>query len=57
MSVVTAAPVLLGSYHVVGVGWSMGILIGLGAEVLVGLAEEILPREILLRLVEDWVET
>ena len=57
MCAVIVVLALLGSYHVVDVGWSTGILAGLGAGVLAGFTEEIFFRGILLRLIEGWVGT
>lgn len=57
MCAVIAALALLGSYHVVAVGWSTGILTGLGAGVYAGFVEEIVVRGVLLRLIEGWLGT
>ena len=57
MSAVIAVLALLGSYHMADVGWSTGILAGLGAGVFAGFTEEIFFRGILLRLIEGWVGT
>ena len=57
MCVVIAVLALVGSYHVVDVGWSAGILIGLQAGILAGFTEEILVRGVMLRLIEGWVGT
>ena len=48
---------LLGSYHVVDVGWSTGILAGLGAGIFAGFTEEILVRGVMLRIIEGWLGT
>jgi len=57
MCAVIAVLALLGSYHVVDVGWSTGILIGLQAGILGGFTEEILVRGVMLRLIEGWLGT
>ena len=57
MCAVIAVLALLGSYHMADVGWSTGILAGLGAGVLAGFTEEIFFRGILLRLIEGWLGT
>ena len=57
MCAVIAVLALVGSYHVVDVGWSAGILIGLQAGILAGFTEEILVRGVMLRLIEGWVGT
>ncbi|OLO54871.1 abortive infection protein [Actinomyces oris] len=57
MCAVIAVLALLGSYHVVDVGWSPGILAGLQAGILAGFTEEILVRGVMLRLIEGWVGT
>ncbi|OLO46198.1 abortive infection protein [Actinomyces oris] len=57
MCAVIAVLALLGSYHVVDVGWSTGILAGLQAGILAGFTEEILVRGVMLRLIEGWVGT
>ena len=57
MCAVVAVLALLGSYHVVDVGWSTGILIGLQAGILGGFNEEILVRGVMLRLIEGWLGT
>ena len=57
MCTVIAVLALLGSYHVVDVGWNTGILAGLGAGILAGFTEEILVRGVMLRLIEGWLGT
>ena len=57
MGAVIAVLALLGSYHVVDVGWSTGILVGLQAGIVAGFTEEILVRGVMLRLLEGWVGT
>ena len=57
MCAVIAVLALLGSYHVVDVGWSTGILAGLQAGIVAGFTEEILVRGVMLRLIEGWVGT
>ena len=57
MCAVIAVLALVGSYHVVDVGWSAGILIGLQAGILAGFTEEILVRGVMLRLIEGWLGT
>ena len=57
MGAVIAVLALLGSYHVVDVGWSTGILVGLQAGIVAGFTEEILVRGIMLRLIEGWLGT
>jgi len=57
MCTVIAALALLGSYHVVDVGWSTGILVGLQAGIVAGFTEEILVRGVMLRLIEGWLGT
>ena len=57
MSAVIAILALIGFYHVVDVGWSMGVVTDLGAGVFVGVAEEIFFRGILLRLIEGRLGT
>ena len=57
MCAVIAVLALLGSYHVVDVSWSTGILTGLGAGVYAGFVEEIVARGVLLRLIEGWLGT
>ena len=57
MSTVIAVLALLGSYHVVDVGWSTGILAGLGAGIFAGFTEEILVRGVMLRIIEGWLGT
>ena len=55
---ISAVPLaLLGSYHVVDVGWSTGILVGLQAGIVAGFTEEILVRGVMLRLIEGWLGT
>ena len=57
MCAVIAVLTLLGSYHVVDVGWSTGVLAGLQAGILAGFTEEILVRGVMLRLIEGWLGT
>ena len=57
MGAVIAVLALLGSYHVVDVGWSTGILVGLQAGIVAGFTEEILVRGVMLRLIEGWLGT
>ena len=57
MCAVIGVLALLGSYHVVDVGWSTGILAGLGAGIFAGFTEEILVRGVMLRLIEGWLGT
>ena len=57
MCAVIAVLALLGSYHVMDVGWSTGILAGLQAGIVAGFTEEILVRGVMLRLIEGWVGT
>ena len=57
MCAVIAVLALLGSYHVVDVGLSTGILAGLGAGVHAGFTEELLVRGVMLRLIEGWLGT
>ena len=57
MCTVIAVLALLGSYHVVDVGWSTGILVGLQAGIVAGFTEEILVRGVMLRLIEGWLGT
>ena len=57
MCAVIAVLTLLGSYHVVDVGWNMGVLAGLQAGILAGFTEEILVRGVMLRLIEGWLGT
>ncbi len=57
MCAVIAVLVLLGSYQVVDIGWSAGILTGLGAGVHAGFVEEIVARGVLLRILEGWLGT
>ena len=57
MSLVFGVLALLGSYRVVAVGWDPGVLVGLGAGIMAGFAEEILFRGVLLRLAERWLGT
>lgn len=57
MSAVIAILALIGFYHVVDVGWSMGVVTDLGAGISVGVAEEIFFRGILLRLIEGRLGT
>lgn len=45
----------MGAYRIVAVGWDGGILVGLGAGIMAGFAEEILYRGVLLRLLEAWL--
>ena len=55
MCAVIGVLALLGSYHVVDVGWSTGILAGLGAGIFAGFTEEILVRGVMLRIIEGWL--
>ena len=57
MGAVIAVLALLGSYHVVDVGWNTGILVGLQAGIVAGFTEEILVRGVMLRLIEGWLGT
>lgn len=57
MCTVIAVLALLGSYHVVDVGWNTGILVGLQAGIVAGFTEEILVRGVMLRLIEGWLGT
>lgn len=57
MALVIGVLAVLGSYRVVTVGWDPGILVGLGAGIMAGFAEEILFRGVLLRLAERWLGT
>ncbi|WP_049939319.1 MULTISPECIES: CPBP family intramembrane glutamic endopeptidase [Actinomyces] len=57
MCAVIAVLTLLGSYHVVDVGWNTGVLAGLQAGILAGFTEEILVRGVMLRLIEGWLGT
>ena len=57
MCAVIGVLALLGSYHVVDVGWNTGVLAGLQAGILAGFTEEILVRGVMLRLIEGWLGT
>lgn len=53
VAILTAA----GAYRITSVGWDDGILVGLGSGIAAGIAEELLFRGILLRLLEAWSGT
>lgn len=57
MGAVVAVLALLGAYRVTDIGWDDGIVLGLAAGVSAGVAEEIVFRGLLLRLLEDWLGT
>lgn len=55
--VLVAILAVAGAYRVTSVGWDSGILVGLGSGIAAGIAEELLFRGILLRLLEAWSGT
>ncbi|WP_244924953.1 CPBP family intramembrane glutamic endopeptidase [Actinomyces bowdenii] len=57
ISAVVAVLALAGAYRIHSVGWDEGIVLGLASGISAGVAEEILSRGLLLRLLEDWLGT
>ncbi|MDO5063364.1 MAG: type II CAAX endopeptidase family protein [Actinomyces bowdenii] len=57
ISAVVAVLALAGAYRVQSVGWSEGVVLGLASGISAGVAEEVVSRGLLLRLLEDWLGT